>query len=75
MPLRLLVLIMADDLGWADPGLPYVYGQKENEEAPEWVKRHVEAIRATQPKHWPEGETPWPQAPKDGVIIYTGDGR
>ncbi len=59
-----------------DPALPYVYGQAENEQAPEWVKAHVEAIRAMQPQHWAPGETPWPQAPKEGgVIIYTGDGR
>jgi arylsulfatase A-like enzyme len=59
-----------------DPALPYVYGQQENRHAPEWLKRHVRAIRATQRQHWPPGETPWPQAPgKDGVIIYSGDGR
>ena len=58
-----------------DPALPYVYGRDENRRAPEWVKQHVDAIRATQPQEWPAGETPWPQAPKDGVIIYTGDGR
>ena len=57
------------------PALPWVYGEKEHANAPDWVKRHVEAVRATQPKEWAEGETPWPQAPKDGKIIYTGDGR
>lgn len=58
------------------PALPYVYGQQENENAPEWVKEHVRAIRATQPQEWAPGETPWPQAPsKTGEIIYTGDGR
>ncbi len=58
-----------------DPALPYVYGQAENASAPEWVKEAVNKIRATQPKEWAPGTTPWPQAPKDGIIIYTGDGR
>jgi hypothetical protein len=59
-----------------DPALPYVYGQEENRNAPQWVKEHVRTIRATQPQHWPSGETPWPQAPaRDGTIIYRGDGR
>ncbi|MEL6254599.1 MAG: sulfatase-like hydrolase/transferase [Bacteroidota bacterium] len=57
------------------PALPWVYGQKENEQVPDWLIKHMEAIRATQPKTWAEGETPWPQAPKDGKIIYKGDGR
>jgi len=26
-------------------------------------------------QEWAVGATPWPQAPKDGKIIYTGDGR
>lgn len=58
-----------------DPALPYIYGRDENASAPEWVKRHVEAVRAEQPQSWPPGTTPWPQAPKGGKIIYTGDGR
>lgn len=58
-----------------DPALPYVYGRDENARAPEWIKTHVKAIRVTQPQQWPPGATPWPQAPKDGKIIYTGDGR
>lgn len=57
------------------PALPWVYGQQENAEVPEWVKTHLEPIRAAQPQSWAEGSTPWPQAPKDGKIIYTGDGR
>lgn len=57
------------------PALPWVYGQQENATAPEWLKAHMRAIRATQPQSWAEGTTPWPQAPKDGKIIYTGDGR
>jgi len=28
-----------------------------------------------QTKEWAHGTTPWPQAPKDGKIIYTGDER
>ena len=58
-----------------DPPLPWVYGQKENANAPEWIKEAVGKVRATQPKEWTPGTTPWPQAPKDGIIIYTGDGR
>jgi arylsulfatase A-like enzyme len=57
------------------PALPWVYGQQENAQAPEWVKEIMLKVRETQPKSWPEGKTPWPQAPKDGKIIYTGDGR
>ena len=58
-----------------DPALPYVYGRDESATVPDWIKRHVDAIRATQPQSWAPGTTPWPQAPKDGVIKYTGDGR
>lgn len=57
------------------PALPWVYGQQENANAPNWVKDKMQKIRATQPQEWAEGTTPWPQAPKDGKIIYTGDGR
>ncbi len=57
------------------PALPWVYGQQENEDVPAWLKVHVDAIRARQPQKWAVGATPWPQAPKDGKIIYTGDGR
>ena len=58
-----------------EPALPYVYGQDENRNVPRWLIERVDAVRATQPKSWAEGKTPWPQAPKDGKIIYTGDGR
>ena len=57
------------------PALPWIYGQEENAHAPDWVKEAISKVRKTQPKDWKEGETPWPQAPKDGKIIYTGDGR
>ena len=57
------------------PAQPWVYGQQENENAPEWVKEIVRKVRATQPQEWAPGTTPWPQAPKDGKIIYKGDGR
>ena len=57
------------------PALPWVYGQEENKEAPEWLKSIMLEIRKSQPQFWAEGTTPWPQAPKDGKIIYTGDGR
>ena len=57
------------------PALPWVYGQRENAHAPEWVKETMRIVRAKQPQEWAPGVTPWPQAPKDGKIIYTGDGR
>lgn len=57
------------------PALPWVYGQEENAKAPQWVKDIMAKVRAKQPQSWPPGQTPWPQAPKDGKIIYTGDGR
>ena len=57
------------------PALPWIYGRDENAEAPEWVKEIVTKVRSAQPQSWPPGETPWPQAPKDGKIEYTGDGR
>jgi arylsulfatase A-like enzyme len=57
------------------PALPWVYGQSENATAPDWVKEIVQSVRDKQPKEWAPGKTPWPQAPKDGKIIYTGDGR
>ena len=57
------------------PALPWVYGQQENENVPDWVKVRVQKVRDTQPKSWAPGKTPWPQAPKDGKIIYSGDGR
>jgi len=46
-----------------EEALPYVYGMQENDNIPEWIKKHVDAIRAKQPQKWTEGETPWPQAP------------
>lgn len=57
------------------PALPWVYGQEENKTAPEWLISKMKEIRAKQPQSWAEGTTPWPQAPKDGKIIYKGDGR
>jgi len=57
------------------PALPWIYGQQENVVAPEWVKTFMKNIRSEQPQSWDIGKTPWPQAPKDGIIIYTGDGR
>ena len=58
-----------------EPALPCVYGRDEKANAPTWIKEPVNAILATHPQHWPPGTTPWPQSPKDGKIIYTGDGR
>lgn len=58
-----------------DPALPYVYGRDENLSVPPEIQAHVDALRARQPQSYPPGQTPWPQAPKDGKIIYTGDGR
>jgi len=57
------------------PAQPWVYGQEENANTPEWVKEIVRKVRATQPQEWAPGTTPWPQAPKGGKIIYKGDGR
>jgi arylsulfatase A-like enzyme len=47
-----------------DPPLPYVYGLNENRQVPDWLKKHVDAVRAKQPKTWAAGETPWPKAPQ-----------
>ncbi len=57
------------------PAQPWVYGQEENANAPQWLKDIMLKVRKTQPQSWAPGKTPWPQAPKDGKIIYTGDGR
>ncbi len=45
------------------PALPYVYGLDENKDPPKWLIEAVDKARAKQPKEWPPGETPWPQAP------------
>lgn len=58
-----------------DPPLPYVYGQQENDAVPDWLVKRIETVRRSQPQHWPEGKTPWPQAPTGATIRYTGDGR
>ncbi|MCO8121497.1 arylsulfatase [Stieleria sp. TO1_6] len=58
-----------------DIPLPAVYGREENRQVPEWLARRIEAVRSTQPKSWPPGETPWPQAPTGATIEYSGDGR
>jgi arylsulfatase A-like enzyme len=58
-----------------NPPLPFVYGRDENAVAPAWLRRAVEKVRATQPKTWAPGKTPWPQAPTGDTIRYTGDGR
>ena len=47
-----------------EPPLPYIYGLEENNDVPNWLRSHVDAIRAKQPKEWAPGTTPWPQAPK-----------
>ncbi len=46
-----------------DPPLPYIYGMNENKNPPKWLVDHMEKVRATQPKEWAPGETPWPKAP------------
>ncbi len=46
-----------------DPPLPTIYGQKENQNPPEWLTKAVNKVRATQPNEWAPAETPWPQAP------------
>ena len=58
-----------------EPALPYVYGREENKRVSGWIKDHVNRIRRTQPQSYPPGRTPWPSAPKDGKITYSGDGR
>jgi len=45
------------------PPLPYIYGQVENTNPPQWLKTHVDSVRAAQPQEWAPGKTPWPQAP------------
>ena len=45
------------------PALPYVYGIDENKQPPDWLIKAVDQARSKQPKHWPPGKTPWPQAP------------
>jgi arylsulfatase A-like enzyme len=45
------------------PALPYVYGIDENKNPPTWLIEAVNKARSKQPKHWPPGKTPWPQAP------------
>ncbi len=45
------------------PALPYVYGIDENKDVPQWLIDRVDKARAKQPKSWPPGKTPWPQAP------------
>ena len=67
--------LLGDKAKLMTPALPWVYGQQENQNVPEWVKQRVSQVRATQPTTWAPGTTPWPQAPKDGKIEYTGDGR
>ncbi len=47
-----------------DPPLPYVYGAQEQEDIRQWLIKRVNAVRASQPKDWAAGETPWPKAPQ-----------
>lgn len=56
-----------------DPPLPYVYGQEEQNEIPQWLVDAVEAVRKTQPTEWAPGETPWPKAPQ-GATAAKMDG-
>lgn len=67
--------VLGDPPALMDPPLPWVYGQDENKNAPQWLKEEVEAVRRKQPQSWPPGKTPWPQAPTGATIQYTGDGR
>ena len=50
-----------------EPPQPYVYGQNENKNPPQWLVDAVDAVRAKQPQTWAPGETPWPKAPKGAV--------
>lgn len=52
------------------PALPYVYGETENQNAPAWLIEKVTEARKQQPQSWPEGKTPWPQAPQGITIKY-----
>ena len=46
---------------------------KENKNPPQWLVEHVDAIRATQPQAWAEGETPCHKAPVGATAsIMTG---
>ena len=56
-----------------EPPLPYVYGQNEQEDTPQWLIQAVEAVRAKQPTEWAPGETPWPKAPQ-GAVASKMDG-
>ena len=56
-----------------DPPLPYVYGQQEQANVPEWLVTAVNKVRAKQPTKWEPGETPWPKAPK-GAVASKMDG-
>ena len=56
-----------------DPPLPYVYGQNEQNDTPQWLIEAVEAVRAKQPTEWAPGETPWPKAPQ-GAVASKMDG-
>lgn len=58
-----------------NPPQPFVYGESENQNAPQWLKQRVEAVRSRQPQSWAPGTTPWPQAPTGATIQYSGDGR
>lgn len=52
------------------PALPFVYGEDENREAPQWLIDLVMQAREKQPQSWPPGKTPWPQAPQGVSIQY-----
>ena len=47
-----------------NPPLPFVYGQNENQNPPEWLKKIVKQKRLEQARSWNQEQTPWPQAPK-----------
>jgi arylsulfatase A-like enzyme len=45
------------------PPLPYIYGELENQNPPQWLIEVVEARRRQQPQTLPPGVTPWPKPP------------
>lgn len=45
------------------PPLPYIYGELENRNPPQWLIEVVEARRRQQPQTLPPGVTPWPKPP------------
>ena len=54
------------------PALPWVYGQKENEEAPAWLKDMVGQVRATNPRNGPPEPPPGPGTQRRENSLHRG---